>query len=249
MMDRSAGVRELLLLRHGESEGNVAAARADAAGAEVIDVPARDADVTLSELGRAQARAAGTALAALAEGERPDLLASSPYVRALETARLACDAAGLAVPMHVDERLRDRELGVLDRLTQAGVAARQPDELARRVWQGKFYHRPAGGESWVDVASRLRGWLSDADRKWAGHRVFVVCHDVVVLLLRYVCEGLDEQQVGAVAKQTPLRNAALSRFVRDRDGGWEVVTYDEVQHLREAGLPVTEHPGERRDAT
>jgi broad specificity phosphatase PhoE len=129
------------------------------------------------------------------------------------------------------------------------VAARQPDELARREWQGKFYHRPAGGESWADVASRLRGWLSDADRRWAGRRVFVVCHDVVVLLLRYVCEELDEQQVAAVAQGTPLRNAALSRFARKTDGGWEVVVYDDVQHLHEAGLPVTEHRGERRDVT
>ncbi|MCW2817272.1 MAG: phosphoglycerate mutase, partial [Marmoricola sp.] len=46
---------ELLLVRHGESEGNVAAARAHETGAEQIDVPARDADVRLSDLGREQA--------------------------------------------------------------------------------------------------------------------------------------------------------------------------------------------------
>jgi broad specificity phosphatase PhoE len=101
----------------------------------------------------------------------------------------------------------------------------------------------------VDVALRLRGWLSDADRTWAGRRVFVVCHDVVVLLLRYICEDLDEHQLGAVARESPLRNAALSRFVREPGGGWDVVAYDDVQHLRDAGLPVTEHAGERRATT
>lgn len=243
------GVRELLLLRHGESEGNVAAARASAAGAEVIDVPARDPDVGLSDLGRSQARAVAGALRSLQGGARPDLVACSPYLRALETARLACDDTALAVPMHVDERLRDRELGVLDRLTEAGVASLHPEELARRQWQGKFYHRPAGGESWVDVVARLRSWLSDADRRWPGRRVLVVSHDVVVLLLRYVCEELDEERVLGVARAAPMRNAALSRYVRRRDGRWSVAAYDDVEHLRAAGLPVTEHPGERRDAT
>ena len=52
-------VTELVLVRHGESEGNVAAAVARAEDAEEIRVPARDADVRLTELGRQQAVAAG----------------------------------------------------------------------------------------------------------------------------------------------------------------------------------------------
>lgn len=241
------GIRELWLVRHGESEGNTAAARASAAGAEEIDVPARDPDVELSDLGRLQARAVGTGLAGLTAGDRPEVLVCSPYVRALETARLAGEAADLALPIQVDERLRDRELGVLDRLTEAGVEARHPEEHARRRWQGKFYHRPAGGESWADVVLRLRSWLSDADDVLSGKRVLVVSHDVVIVLLRYVCAGLDEEEVLQVARQTPIRNAALSRYVRDPDGHWTVVTYDDVTHLRAAGLPVTEHRGARHE--
>lgn len=241
-----AGLRELLLVRHGESLGNVAAARAHAAGSELIDVPARDPDVTLSELGREQAAAVGASLAALPEEERPQAVICSPYERAVETARLACRAASLDLTLQIDERLRDRELGVLDRLTEAGVRARHPEEDARRSWQGKFYHRPAGGESWADVVLRLRSWLSDADHQLARKRVLVVSHDVVILLLRYVCEGLDEKAVMALAAATPLRNAALSRYVRGADGKWMISAYDEVEHLRAAGLTVTEHPGARR---
>ena len=239
-------VSELLLVRHGESEGNVAAARAHEAGAHEIDVPARDPDVALSDLGREQAAAVGTVLGALPDGERPHAVACSPYVRARETARLACDAAGLELPTRIDERLRDRELGVLDRLTFAGVQARFPEEAERRRWQGKFYHRPAGGESWADVVLRLRTWLADLDRELPGARVLVVSHDVVIALLRYVCEGLDEDQVLDLARRTPLRNAALSRLVRSGDESWTVAAYDEVSHLRHALLEVTEHRGERR---
>jgi broad specificity phosphatase PhoE len=240
------GVRELILVRHGESEGNLAAAQAHELGAEEIDVPARDPDVHLSALGALQGAAVGTALAQMPSDERPDVVACSPYLRARETARAALDASGLRLPMHVDERLRDRELGVLDRLTQVGVQARFPDEYARRHWQGKFYHRPAGGESWADVVLRLRSWLRDVDHALAGKRVLTVSHDVVIVLLRYICEGLDEEEVLRVAAETPVRNAGLSRFVRDDDERWQIASYDDVSHLEAAGLPVTEHRGERR---
>ncbi|QDH10592.1 histidine phosphatase family protein [Nocardioides dongxiaopingii] len=239
------GVRELLLVRHGESEGNVAAAAARAASAEVIDVPARDADVRLSPLGERQSTAVGDALCALGD-DAPDLLVCSPYVRARETARLACASAGLDLPSRVDERLRDRELGVLDRLTFAGVEARYPEEAERRRWQGKFYHRPAGGESWADVVLRLRSWLADLDRDAAGRRVLVVSHDVVIALIRYVCEDLGEHEVLDLARDTPLHNASLSRLARGGDGAWTTTLYDDVGHLDAAGLPATEHRGERR---
>jgi broad specificity phosphatase PhoE len=239
------GVRELVLIRHGESLGNVAAAEAHSAGAEEIDVPARDADVALSSLGEKQARAVGIALGELSAEARPQSLVVSPYLRARETARIACDVAGLVLPTQVDERLRDRELGVLDRLTFEGVTSRFPEEAERRRWQGKFYHRPAGGESWVDVALRLRTWVADLDRGPVTERVLVVSHDVVIALLRYVCEGLGEEEVLKLARDTPLRNASLSRFVRQDDSTWSVASYDEVGHLRDAGLEVTEHQGER----
>ena len=242
------GVSELMLVRHGESDGNVAAAAAHEADAEEIDVPARDPDVRLSDLGREQAAAVGECLRRLDAAHRPDVVACSPYLRARETATLAVQA-GLELPEVVDERLRDRELGVLDRLTARGVEARYPEEHERRLWQGKFYHRPAGGESWADVVLRLRSWLSDADVAFAGQRVLVVSHDVVIALLRYVCCGLDEQEVVEIARTTPLRNAAVSRYVRGDAGRWQVTAYDDVTHLRAAGLPVTEHPGERHVGT
>jgi broad specificity phosphatase PhoE len=239
-------VSELLLIRHGESQGNVAAAQAHSAGAHEIDVPARDADVDLSDLGREQARAVGVALGDLAAATRPQALVVSPYLRARETARLACAEAGLDLPTLVDERLRDRELGVLDRLTFAGVEARFPEEAERRRWQGKFYHRPAGGESWSDVVLRLRTWVADLDRTLDAERLLVVSHDIVIALIRYVCEGLDEEQVLRLARDTPLRNASLSRLVRNGEGAWTVASYDEVSHLSDVGVEATEHRGERR---
>ncbi|WP_368075779.1 histidine phosphatase family protein [Curtobacterium sp. Csp1] len=150
-------VREIWLVRHGESEANVAAARAEADGADVIDAGHRDADVPLSPLGREQSRALGRELADRGVDDVPVRLWVSPYLRAQQTIDLALQAGGLDEPgRRVDERLRDRELGVLDLLTAQGVRNRYPDEEHRRQWLGKYYHRPSGGESWIDVMLRLR---------------------------------------------------------------------------------------------
>src|SRR5690349_11608744 len=49
----------LLLVRHGESAGNVARDAAHAAGQARIDIAGRDADVPLSERGKVQSAALG----------------------------------------------------------------------------------------------------------------------------------------------------------------------------------------------
>jgi broad specificity phosphatase PhoE len=240
------GVVELLLVRHGESVGNVAAASASESGADTIDVEMRDADVPLSQTGVEQAHALGAGLARLAEEHRPDAVWCSPYRRAEDTARLALEAAGLSLPLRVDERLRDRDLGVLDLLTTQGVAARFPEEAARRRWLGKFYHRPPGGESWADMALRIRTLLSDLDRLEEGRRVLLVCHDAVVMTVRYVCEQLTESQVLEIASDDPVRNVSLTRLRRDPDDAvsWTLDTYNDVRHLEERDVEVTRSPGD-----
>lgn len=67
-------VQELILVRHGQSEGNVAAEKAQRDAVERIDVPARDPDVVLSETGREQAAAVGRWLQGLSAEERPGIV-------------------------------------------------------------------------------------------------------------------------------------------------------------------------------
>ncbi|WP_082812983.1 histidine phosphatase family protein [Cellulomonas timonensis] len=234
----------LLLVRHGESQANLAAAAADAAGAEVIDVPARDPDVLLSDLGVSQAAALGRWLDGLPAAERPQSVWCSPYARAVQTAEIALGAAGLALPIHVDERLRDRELGVLDTLTSHGVEVRMPFEAQRRRWVGKFYYRPPGGESWADVALRMRSLLDDVARVEAGRRVLVVCHDAVVMVTRYVCEQLTEVEVLDANRTAPVRNASVTTLARPATGGaWTLHDFNRADHLQDVGVPATEHSG------
>lgn len=242
----AAGLSRTLVVhvvRHGESAGNVAARDADRLGLERLEIEHRDADTPLSPLGAEQAAALGVALRDLHPDERPVAVWSSPYVRARQTARLALERAGLDLPVRTDDRLRDRELGVLDRLTRLGVERLHPEEDAARRHLGKLYHRPAGGESWLDVALRLRSWVADV-RDETGP-LLVVTHDAVVVLLRYVLEQLDEDGVMELVREHGVRNASLTTLVR-RDGSWSAARFDEVEHLRDVGAPVTDHAGEVR---
>ncbi|RAY16657.1 histidine phosphatase family protein [Actinomadura craniellae] len=225
------GVRSLewlILTRHGESTANVAYAAAHD-GLEEIDVPERDADVPLSPAGQKQAAALGRRLAGLPPDERPTAVLASPYTRALETARIALAELPDTPVLQIDERLRDRELGVLDRLTPAGVRARFPAEAARLARLGKFYHRPPGGESWADMALRLRSAYRDLDLDHPGGRVLVVAHDAVVVLTRYIVENRTEQEIMEIEK-TPIVNCSISRW-RRRGGRLAPVEYNDPSHL------------------
>lgn len=234
---------ELILVRHAESTANVARERAEAAGAEVIEVEARDADVPLSERGIAQAEALGQWLGTEGAGLRPDAVWCSPYSRAHQTAAALLGAAALDLTVRLDERLRDKELGILDTLTSHGIRTRYPGEAQRRHWLGKFYYRAPGGESWADVVLRLRSVLFDIERLHEGRRVLVVSHDAVVLLIRYVCEGWTEEQVLAVGRAEEVANAAWTRLVRDEAGRWSTTEFNVQQHLvTPAGDLRTSHP-------
>ncbi|GAA0935487.1 histidine phosphatase family protein [Actinocorallia libanotica] len=206
---------ELILIRHGESAGNVARRAALRAGAQVIEMPCRDPDVPLSPRGREQARLLGRFLA----GRRPpDLIVSSPYTRALETVRLATGSGDV----RVDERLRDRDMGAFDRLTPAGIRARFPEEWRRQRELGKFYHRPPGGESWADIALRLRSFLRDLPPEGT---VLVSAHDAVILVFAYLLEGLTEAELMEL-ERTTVANCSVSHW---RDG--ERLAFNQVSHL------------------
>ncbi|MFB9237802.1 histidine phosphatase family protein [Plantactinospora siamensis] len=224
-----AELDQLWIVRHGESVGNVAAAKAETDGVESIDLTDRDADVPLSDLGREQAAATGRWLTGLAQGNRPTVAVVSPYRRTAQTAEAALADTG--IPGSVDERLRDRELGILDLLTSLGVRKRYPDEVTRRNRLGKFYYRPPGGESWADVALRLRALLGDLRRDHTGERVVLFGHEAIVLLLRYLIEGLDEPTLVRLARETTVANCSVTGWAADESGRLRLVTFNNVDHL------------------
>ena len=232
------GPEQLWLIRHGESQGNLADARAHDLGVDRLDLDVRDPDVRLSPTGEQQADALGRWLTE--QPEPPTAVLSSPFVRAADTARRA--AAPLGLPVRFDERLRERDFGAFDGMTSHGIREHYPEEAERRRLLGKFWYRPPGGESWADVTLRVRSLLATEALRHDGERLLVVCHQAVVMVFRYVLEELDEQRLLDVDRDEQVANTSVTRY-RAASGGWSLQTFNSVEHLADARAPeVTEEP-------
>jgi broad specificity phosphatase PhoE len=239
---------KLWIVRHGESAGNVARDAAHAAGLPDIAISARDVDVPLSPLGQRQSTALGRWFAALPPDARPEIVLSSPYLRARSTAEAVGRAEGFSASfsnLTIDERLREKEFGILDRLTRLGIEQRHPELAASRRLVGKFYYRPPAGESWCDVILRLRSVLDTISLHHGGKSVLIVAHQVVVLCMRYLLENMDEKTILAIDAEGDVANCAVTEYVCDekREGGSLVLTkYNFVAPLEREGAPVTSSP-------
>jgi probable phosphoglycerate mutase len=231
----------LLWVRHAESTANLADLAAHESNAARLELTHRDPDVPLSDAGREQARALGSTWRDLPSTERPTVVVSSPYERALQTAQLALAAADWDLPVVRDERVRERELGLLDGYTHTGIADQFPQEAERRNWLGKFYYRPPGGENWADVAGRVRSLLAEIATSADNERVLVVTHQAVILIARYVLEDMTEQEVLDVDRSERLANTAVTRF-EAVGGSWRLVAYNDAGHLDDRGVPETDEP-------
>jgi len=132
---------KLVLVRHGQSVGNLADDKARENGAERLDLELRDADVPLSDTGRAQAEAVGRHLAGLDADTAPEVVVSSPYRRAAETAeRAGLDACDARVRVDLRLRLRRRH----DARREVLLPATLGRELVRRHAAGALAaRRPA----------------------------------------------------------------------------------------------------------
>ena len=238
----------LWIIRHGQSSGNVARDAAEAAGVALIDIASRDIDTPLSDLGIAQSQALGRWFAAMAPDEKPEVLLCSPYLRARDTAKHLMEHAALNsehVVVRYDERLREKEFGILDRLTSFGIAQKHPDLKEQRAHVGKFYFRPPGGESWCDVILRLRSLNEMMSREYASRRVLVIGHQVIVNCMRYLLENMDEKTILEIDAKGDIPNCGVTLYRFDRLAeGAEIAPalFNFVAPLEASGTAVTKAP-------
>ncbi|MGH8855319.1 MAG: histidine phosphatase family protein [Telluria sp.] len=236
--------QEIWLVRHGQSAGNVARELAEAAAGHRIDIADRDIDVPLSELGERQSAALGAWFASLPPGQQPTVVLHSPYVRAYETASIMMqwlDRERLVVES--DERLREKEFGILDRLTTHGIAHHYPELYEQRQHVGKFYFRPPGGESWCDVILRLRSVIDTLNREFCKERVLIVAHQVTVNCFRYLFERLSEKSILAFDRALDVPNCSVTSYEFDpslgKGGHLALRLVNFVAPLEATGTPVT----------
>ena len=230
----------ITLVRHAQSVANVADQEARERGAGRLDIDIRDADVELSDNGRRQADALARWFSDAAPEDRPTLVVSSPYRRAYDTARRVVGDTG--VELITDERLRERDLGLLDGLTGKGIRDEYADEAARRKKIGKFYYQPPSGESWADVVLRVRSFLADLQPAigpaFGDARIWVFTHQAVIMSFRYVLEALSESELLEIDREVDIGNVSLTTYERT-DEGLSLTRFADASHVEEAEADVT----------
>ena len=229
-----ANAGALVLLRHAESEWN---AKGLFAGW---------ADVPLAESGRDEAAAAGRMLADA--GLRPDIVHTSVLTRAIETANILLEAAGLSwLPVRRSWRLNERHYGALQGRSRAQVRAEFGDEqfmLWRRSYDVPPPPVPAGdpmdtsgdpryaglppqllprSECLRDVVQRLLPHWYDAivPDLAAGRTVLVVAHGNSLRALLKHLDGISDADIAGLNIPTgiPLLYELDARFRPVTSGG------------------------------
>lgn len=197
------------LVRHGESEGNVAATLQGCR----LDTP-------LSARGRRQAES----LAIRLQAEDVDTVVSSPMMRAKETAEIIAAPHGLGITLDTD--LVEFDWGtwtgrLLDEEMEREVAG-----LRARWRSGDTELAPPGGETPLRAAQRARRFL--ARLKGTGPLApLVVAHGRFNRILMAVLLGRDLSRMDEVRQ----RNGSVSVFEWDGDGAARPALLDDVEHL------------------
>ena len=208
----------LVIVRHGESQRNVHRAEAHRTGSLEYLTDVRDVDVELTPRGVRQAEETGKYLGREFKFDR---IFVSPYERAIQTTDTMVKHFPRAVDITLEERIREKEFGILDGLTGPGIRNKYPDEWRRREREGKYYYRPPGGESYPDVALRVHSFLGTLARDCAKQSVLVVCHSVVVLAFRRLLERLTEKTLLAIDRdpEHDVCNCSVTWYAYDPAAG------------------------------
>ena len=189
----------LILVRHGESEGN--------RDRTFTDTPA----VPLTDRGREQAREAAELIRREFTVRR---IVASPYARARETGEIIAAALGLVAA--IDESFREQSLGELAGRPYDTVA-RDPSFDPARRWEWC----PPGGESLEDVRRRVAPAFDRLAAEYCIEDVVLVSHGgVMVALWAHAINSWEQARPtgngGIVVIEHDDRQYGMPRFL---DGG------------------------------
>lgn len=177
----------LVLVRHGSSEGNVAnrKSRRGDNSSFTDDFKCRlSANWRLTLEGVEQAQKTGQWLKDHLSHITFDRAYTSSYTRAMETAgHLGLDS----VLWFQSHELRERDWGDLDVMPDDVRKMKFADALSRRE-AGMFLWRPPGGEKLAEVQTRIRDWLGSLHRECGDKNVIAVLHAETMAVIRVVLE-------------------------------------------------------------
>jgi 2,3-bisphosphoglycerate-dependent phosphoglycerate mutase len=186
--------RLLVLVRHGQSEWNLK------------NLFTGWRDVALTDVGIAEARAAGRKLRA--QGIGFDIGFTSALKRAQDTMTLMLEEMSLPdIPVFKDLALNERDYGDLSGLNKDDARKRWGEEQVH-VWRRSYDVAPPGGESLRDTAARVLPYYIEEilPRVLRGERTLVTAHGNSLRALVMVLDRLGPTEIVAreLATGVPL---------------------------------------------
>ncbi|MEO0348818.1 MAG: histidine phosphatase family protein [Cyanobacteria bacterium P01_A01_bin.15] len=209
---------KLVLIRHGESWGNVAG-RLEG-----------QMSTPLSAQGQRQAQQLG---AYLQRQTPPTHLYSSPLQRAVETAEVLQQATGC--PLTLDPDLQELHQGIFQGLTWAEASQRYP-EVCTQLTTCLDY-RPVPGAETLELAhQRATGWYRALwQRHGAGDVIWVVSHGGWMQQLIGVIMGCDRTWQISIHNtglfELWLLSPQLTHHNRQNPEYWKIIKFNEIPHL------------------
>jgi probable phosphoglycerate mutase len=201
----------VLLVRHGQSEGN-----AERRFGGHTATP-------LSPRGRRQAQATARAL----KSEELTAIYSSDLARAVQTAQPLATLTGL--PVSATTAFRDRSVGVMEGLTFEKAAQQHPKEYAALL-RRDFEHVLAGGESYRQLLDRAWQKLDEIIAQNQGGKIVVFSHTgTICILALHLMGALDAPELKPV--WITSANCGVTRFELHDDGLVRVLTLNDTRHL------------------
>lgn len=207
----------IVLIRHGQTPLNIAKNTRKNKSEKIwwLETDTRDMDMSLTELGMAQAEITGKNLCS--NNPKFDIIYSSPYNRTKQTTSIILNELDYSVPVKMEERIREKEFGVVDRLTKKGIELLYPREAERKEHLGKYYYRPPGGENYPDVNLRVHSFLGTLIRDRPRQNVLVVCHGVIIYSFRKLLERFEEGDVLRIDEvEGEVKNCGVTTYAFDK---------------------------------
>ncbi len=212
--------RTLTLVRHGESEQNIAKKLSRKGDHSLFTKEFRsrhNSTFRLTDKGREQADKAGKWIRDNI-GDSFHRYYVSEYSRALETAAL------LKLPFakwRMEFYLRERDWGKLDVVSEEdkNTIFKEATEQRKR---DKFFWRPPGGESMSVLCLRVDRFMNTLARECDGKDVIVVCHGEVMWAFRVRIEKMSHRDYQTLEvsnrPQDKIHNCQVLRYAREDPG-------------------------------
>jgi NAD+ kinase len=209
---------DLVLVRHGQSEGNAAKRLSEKGDHSAFTEAFRNrhsASYRLTKKGREQAKLAGAWLfKEFWPKQKFDRFVTSEYIRAMETAGL------LGLPeakWFCDFYLTERDWGELDICPENEREAKFGDALRRRKVE-PFFWRPPNGESFADLCLRVDRVLQTLHRECSDKRILMVCHGEVMRAFQVRLERMSQvrfkESIFSDNKEDRIYNCQILHYTR-----------------------------------